>query len=223
MKATVDNFRQTIVWNPQCLYLYKGERPYFRPEKFYNVTRADCEWVATTLTQLCDWVGDTQRMTTETLPLLTYLTSADTSKVTALKPSNVAETRKQKNRPLLKDELDQPTIDLVRSMTPLDWYLYTQATSKDFSFDFPRWYYRIDKQSTANITFNKRNDAFLNLLLQRWFFCSVHSLDTFYATSHRLELENAPHSKKTSAQPRLTETSCIRNICAEGQAMGLDC
>jgi len=31
MEPTVDNLRQTLQWNPQCLYLVKGERPYFDP------------------------------------------------------------------------------------------------------------------------------------------------------------------------------------------------
>ena len=134
MKASLDNFRETIQWNPQCLYLYKGERPYFRPDKFYNVTKADCEWVAKALEELMDWIGDTKRMSTDTLPLLTRLVSSDPAKANLLKPANVAETRKQKNAPFANEQLDQFTIDLVKRMTMLDQRLYLQAVSKnDFS------------------------------------------------------------------------------------------
>ena len=128
LEASLPNLRQTLQWNPQCLYLVKGERPYFRPDLSYNVSTADCDHVASLLRDknLFDWVGDTRRLSTDTLPLLMKLVAGESHPVdsSSLQSSNVASTRQQRNRPLLKDALDARTMEEILRVTTLDSKLY---------------------------------------------------------------------------------------------------
>jgi hypothetical protein len=133
MKATLPNLQKILPWNPQCLYLTRGERPFFRPDKYYNVTPSDCHDIARVMDTVLDWVGDTSQLSTETLPLLVMLitgTSASQELLATMRSSNVAATRKQRNRPLFKSQLDALTINMIRMATQLDQQLYQQHTDK---------------------------------------------------------------------------------------------
>ncbi|CAB9514289.1 expressed unknown protein [Seminavis robusta] len=127
MPATLENLQKTLQWNPQCIYLVRGERPYFRPSHYYNVTHQDCHEAAESLDNVMDWVGDTQQLSTETLPLLVKL-------VTGTAPStefmdrhiasfNVAATRNQRNKPMSRQLLDAATLDMIHTKTQLDQWL----------------------------------------------------------------------------------------------------
>jgi len=137
MKASLVNLRRTLQWNPQCLYLVKGERPYFRPDLSYNVSQQDCDNVAALLqdNRVLDWVGDTERLSKDTLPMLVQMiqgnqrtrgVSSDNGDLSSLslQASNVASTRQQRNEPLSKSALDSVTVEEIRRFTRLDSELY---------------------------------------------------------------------------------------------------
>jgi hypothetical protein len=131
LQATLPNLQKTLPWNPQCLYLIRGERPFFRPDKYYNATPPDCEQVAHVMDKVLDWVGDTSQLSNETLPLLVKLITGTTPSqelLAKMRSFNVAATRKQRNVPLSKSQLDALTIHKIHMATQLDRQLYQHHT-----------------------------------------------------------------------------------------------
>ena len=131
MEGTIDNMRQTLQRNPQCLYLFKGEQAFCRPKRFFNVTQIHCDKILATLEDVMDWVGDTKDMSKVTLPLLAYWVTgsakyyADDAR---LESSNVAKTHSSEgSKYLARSELDPDTIELIRSKAQLDQSLFERS------------------------------------------------------------------------------------------------
>ena len=74
-ELTNDNFRRTMHHNPQCLFLTRSEQAYQKnfPTLRQNRTREECLEAYDCLRKTMDWIGTTERLQNETLPLLQYL------------------------------------------------------------------------------------------------------------------------------------------------------
>mmetsp|Transcript_11849 Transcript_11849/g.28074 ORF Transcript_11849/g.28074 Transcript_11849/m.28074 type:complete len:343 (-) Transcript_11849:2330-3358(-) len=79
--ATEHDFLRKSLHNPQCQFLFKGE-PSMRGQKRntsdvdpreLRVQSEDCDVVEKRLFELMDWVGTTERLSTETIPLLSHV------------------------------------------------------------------------------------------------------------------------------------------------------
>lgn len=127
MPGTVENLRNHLQNNPQCLYLFRGERAYMRPRMMYNVTQEDCQQIQTLLAQAMDWVGDTRNLSKDTLPLLTYLVTGQAGLATSLGNSNVAAHRQTRYQPLSQKSVDPETLEMIRARSTLDQALYENA------------------------------------------------------------------------------------------------
>ena len=124
MNGTIDNLRHSLQYNPQCLYLYKGEGAFFR--RVFNVTEEHCNQILATMEDVMDWVGDTKSMTLNTLPLLHHWVTGgavnkDTLPVKVLESTNVLKTHSPAGRRYLKrSEVDPETVEIIRSHTEVD-------------------------------------------------------------------------------------------------------
>ena len=76
---TEANFIRTMHKNPQCLFLTRSEQAYQRnfPELRQNVTHHECDQAYQCLRRTMDWIGTTERLKNETLPLLHHLIDGD--------------------------------------------------------------------------------------------------------------------------------------------------
>jgi len=124
--ATEENFRRLSLWNPQCQFLFKGEASLRAQEPKNVVIQADeCHDIQTNMWSLMDWVGTTERLSNETLPLLGHLLDLpsdfrfDRFKVT--KESGVSFGR---------DNVTNATIDLILEMSALDTMLYNSVRER---------------------------------------------------------------------------------------------
>ena len=72
VKSTEKNFLRLALYNPQCQFLSRGEYS-LREKKKVQTTREECQQVQDALFETMDWVGTTDRMNDETLPLLARL------------------------------------------------------------------------------------------------------------------------------------------------------
>ena len=129
--ATEENFIRLSLSNPQCQFLAHGE-PSMRAQKVKGVllTPATCDEVYDTLLDNMDWVGTTERLSNETLPLLSRLLHLPES-------TEFSNHRVTKNTSLvhLKTEaLSLTAINKILSTTSLDRKLYESAL-EDFHFD----------------------------------------------------------------------------------------
>ncbi|KAG7356253.1 sulfotransferase family protein [Nitzschia inconspicua] len=72
--ATLDNFLRLTLFNPQCHFLFQGEWA-MRVQKPKNkvLTTQECHVVQDYMLQLLDWIGTTERLSNDTLPLLSRL------------------------------------------------------------------------------------------------------------------------------------------------------
>jgi hypothetical protein len=72
--ATEENFLRLSLYNPQCQFLFKGE-PSLRAQKPTQtvITFEECYRVQNRMLQIFDWIGSTETLSTETIPLLSRL------------------------------------------------------------------------------------------------------------------------------------------------------
>ena len=72
--ATEENFLRLSLWNPQCQFLFKGEASMRAQNLKQIVVQFDeCADVEEHMYRLLDWVGTTETLSGETLPLLAQL------------------------------------------------------------------------------------------------------------------------------------------------------
>lgn len=130
--ATESDFLRKSVFNPQCQFLFKGE-PSMRgqrmnttdssPRKNPMVLESDCASVQEKLFELMDWVGTTEKLSTETIPLLTKLLG---------KPRIHWENHRVANNEkdyisFGKENVSSYVLDTILDMSELDAKLYKEA------------------------------------------------------------------------------------------------
>lgn len=131
VNATEENFFRMSLSNPQCQFLYKGE-PSMRAQKAKGVVvqPEDCHQVELHLMELMDWVGTTENLSNETLPLLARLLD--------LPPDEAVSDRWESHRVRIKEQdvyfgienVTLSSIEAIREMSPLDVDLYNSAKTK---------------------------------------------------------------------------------------------
>lgn len=133
--ATEHDFLRKSVYNPQCQFLFKGENSMrgqrrnttdSNPSKMM-VQSEDCETVTENLFEIMDWVGTTERLSTETIPLL--------SKLLVDKPQLRWENHRVSENEnsyisFGKDNVSSLVVETISDMSKLDTKLYKGVESR---------------------------------------------------------------------------------------------
>jgi hypothetical protein len=135
---TVTDFIDTLMYNPQCQFLYNGGGFFGLLDGHVNrrddiLTRMNarlqqehCDQVYQQLFDDMDWVGATERMKVETLPLINYLTNRTGAPMTA------NQSLKRMTMSRLTESHRQTVIESAKWDT--EWYEKMQET-----FPFSPW------------------------------------------------------------------------------------
>ena len=128
--ATEENFLRLSLSNPQCQFLAKGESS-MRAQKIKDVVvqPETCEQVYDTFRESMDWVGTTERLSNETLPLLSVLLQLPSN----FTFSNHRITKKEDLSSFEMQNLSSTALDSVLLSTTIDTMLYERAL-RDFPF-----------------------------------------------------------------------------------------
>mmetsp|Transcript_7502 Transcript_7502/g.18767 ORF Transcript_7502/g.18767 Transcript_7502/m.18767 type:complete len:334 (+) Transcript_7502:147-1148(+) len=132
--ATEDEFLRKSLQNPQCQFLFKGE-PSMRGQtrngtgidsQKYVVQPDECESVRDHMFDLLDWVGTTERLSTETLPLLSKL-----FEVSTVDWENHRVSKEEKDHVRFGTEnVTSSAMQKVTEMSILDTKLYNEVQSR---------------------------------------------------------------------------------------------
>ena len=125
--ATEESFIRMSLENPQCQFLYMGENS-MRGQKAKNITitQDECHLVQKELFDSMDWVGTTEGLSNETLPLLRNLLKLP--KDFAFERYRVTTTVTKKDKQYFGvDNLTSFAIQSINSMSSLDIDLYESA------------------------------------------------------------------------------------------------
>ena len=127
---TEESFRQLTLPSPQCMFFARGElaTTNLYPELGYNLTEEECTSTYEVMTRHIDWVGHMETMSSDILPLLTYMLSGDPSQSSV--PSKPANVNKRKNQ-IDQSALTQATKDYVYSINKGDMLL-RERSSQDY-------------------------------------------------------------------------------------------
>ena len=137
--ATEDIFLQEIIANPQCLFLARNEDSFTKTGQDLRdtFTREECQQAYAGLVGLFDWVGTTDRIRNETLPLLKNIFSTNPhtnrlirniSKVANTNPSSAGKA------PIKRATLSKKALEEIRRKTSWDLELYMRIQG-DYSFE----------------------------------------------------------------------------------------
>jgi hypothetical protein len=132
--ATEHDFLRKSVYNPQCQFLFKGENSMrgqrrntidSNPSKLM-VQSKDCETVTENLFEIMDWVGTTERLSTETIPLLSKLLGKpqirwENHRVSENENSYIS---------FGKDNVSSLVVETISDMSKLDTELYKDVESR---------------------------------------------------------------------------------------------
>ena len=133
--ATEQNLIEYSLYNPQCQFLYKGERSMRAQKKdtqgIIKVNPEICDNVYESFFETLDWVGTTERLSNETIPLLTKLLNLSDSFVW----SRRMETTKITNVTTInRTALSAPTMEAIHDLSELDTKMYGSVLV-DFPFE----------------------------------------------------------------------------------------
>jgi hypothetical protein len=125
LNVTEENFQKTLVPNRQCVVL--DTIPMGRMHKMNQSPRkidASCNVrrVQNVLLEQMDWVGTTENLQTETLPLLSEILIGNSKIGIRQSPKNVAEDRNYTS--IRQSDLSAKTLELVQNFTRLDQQIY---------------------------------------------------------------------------------------------------
>ena len=129
--ATEDDFLRKSVFNPQCQFLFKGE-PSMRgqrriakdsDQRKLMVQSEDCEGVTEHLFELMDWVGTTEQLSTETIPLLSKLLNKQ-----SIHWENYRVSKNEQNYILFgRENVSSLAVEAISDMSQLDTKLYEEV------------------------------------------------------------------------------------------------
>ena len=121
---------ESVYNNPQCLFLARGERTYGANATVLreDLKREECQSVYASLRRTMDWVGRTDTLQNETLPVLTAMMFGKPSMGRNLQRSN--ESPKREGFVELK-RIQDSTWHALEKASQLDQELY-QQTRHDF-------------------------------------------------------------------------------------------
>jgi hypothetical protein len=118
--ATEENFARLSLWNPQCQFLFKGELS-MRAQKLKQVVVQpdECSDVQRYMWSLLDWVGTTERLSNETLPILEHLLDLPSDFV-----FESFKVSKESGETFGRENVTSSTINTILEMSSLDTMLY---------------------------------------------------------------------------------------------------
>lgn len=129
---TEGNLVQTTEANNQCLLMARDHWGIFFLDNRTAPSERECNLVYDTLLQDMDWIGTTEKMSSETIPLLTYMLTHNMTRAnTALPAFNVMNATKNQSVILHKSALSEFTVDYIRSLSYLDQEMHNRA-ERDF-------------------------------------------------------------------------------------------
>jgi hypothetical protein len=132
---TEGNLVQTTEANNQCLLMARDHWGIFLHKNRTAPTRQECDNMYDMLLQDMDWVGTTEMMSQETIPLLTFMLSHNiTLTNTILGKNNVMAATKNESNIVKTSSLHSSTIEYIRSMSYLDQDLYNRV-QRDFPLE----------------------------------------------------------------------------------------
>jgi len=144
------NFQRTMHNNPQCLFLARSEQAYQRnrPElRATNLTHGECQRSYSCLRGIMDWIGTTERLKNETIPLLTLLIDGHNTTTisrsvdanTLIAPDtttvNTNNIRHENQGPQLfgRYNMTKESSEYLKAMTVWDQELYANV-KRDYDF-----------------------------------------------------------------------------------------
>jgi hypothetical protein len=129
--ATTDNFLRLSLQNPQCQFLFKGE-PSLRAQKPKNraVRREDCIAVRDSLFRLMDWIGTTERLSNETMAILSNVLDLPTHHTW----ESYRVSKEEQDVYFGRDNVTSDVLDTILDMSYFDAELHRMASSY-FEFD----------------------------------------------------------------------------------------
>jgi Sulfotransferase family len=119
---TEQNFVRTMHFNPQCLFLTRSEQAYQRnhPEMRQNLTKEECDKAFQCLQANMDWIGRTESLQNETIPLINSLMTGDRNNTrVALENAGPKLFRRQ--------NISSDTLQHLQRMTLWDEEMYHKA------------------------------------------------------------------------------------------------
>ncbi|CAB9517597.1 expressed unknown protein [Seminavis robusta] len=130
-QMTEENFLRTMHLSPQCLFLTRSEQAYQRnhPELRVNLTQSECESAYKCLQGTMDWIGTTERLHNETIPLLKNLLV--TSGVPTTGKNQTGTTSQQGQRTNVKVENAGPRIFGKHNISSTSWERLERMTRWD--------------------------------------------------------------------------------------------
>ncbi len=132
--ATEEDFLRKSVYNPQCQFLFKGEssmrgqrRDAMDPDsQELMVQPEDCEDVKEQLFDLMDWVGTTELLSTETIPLLSKLLERPN-----IRWENHRVSKNEKGYVSFgRENVSSLATEIISGMSRLDAMLYEEVESR---------------------------------------------------------------------------------------------
>jgi len=130
-KPTEEDLIKILIPNMQCLFVARGDIAMWKDWATlkFGLTDEECEEAYNVIVKTMDWVGTTERMSNETLPLLASILTGDPSKGIEMKPKNVQN--KKKKDTIIKENLSSHAIDHIWNITRVDseWY---QKIQRDY-------------------------------------------------------------------------------------------
>lgn len=128
-----DAMERSIYSNPQCLFLARGERTYGSnaTDLRRNLGQDECDATYQSLRRTMDWIGRTDTLTSETLPLLTTMMFQKPSIGSGLQKSN--ESPKKKGFVVVTG-IQERTRKVLEESSRIDQHLY-QRVARDYRVD----------------------------------------------------------------------------------------
>lgn len=132
--ATEEDFLRKSVYNPQCQFLFKGESSMRGQRRDamdsdsqeLMVQPKDCQDVTEQLFDLMDWVGTTELLSTETIPLLSKLLERPN-----IRWENHRVSRNEKGYVSFgRENVSSLATEIISGMSRLDTMLYEEVESR---------------------------------------------------------------------------------------------
>jgi hypothetical protein len=133
--ASDKNLLKTNRPDMQCMLLARDHWDIFMNDVHPDqVDKDECDDVYQTIQKEMDWVGTTENMSAETIPLLARMLLAHNQTEKSMGVFNVIKARKSEFKILSPEELQPETIDAIRIMSSNDQAMY-DSVKRDFTLD----------------------------------------------------------------------------------------
>lgn len=127
--------KQLAYENPQCLFLARGERTFGvnHTDSRNNLQTSECQFAYQSLRRTMDWIGTTERLSQETMPLITTMIFKDPDLGRTLPRSN---TSPQESGFLYLSRISSGTRRYLETISRLDDEMYRWALQ---DYNITKW------------------------------------------------------------------------------------